>query len=748
MATLADQLLPILAQAKGSGTFSTSGIEDFISPGLRVEGVESLSFPIMPPEAAALIKVAHKAPFGKGSQTVLDSTVRSAWEIDAQKLSFANKKWQTHIESIVNQVKTGLGLSEQKVEAHLYKLLIYEKGDFFLTHKDSEKEKGMFGTLIVGLPSAHSGGELLVRFDGREQTIDFSEMGNDYTLPFAAFYADCEHEICPLKSGYRICLVYNLVQSKGNSSIKLTAISHTVDAVVALLEEQPIQKPFVVLLDHQYTPTNYSLQSLKLNDAPRAQALLAAAEKAGFYAKLGLLTYYQMGDLEYQANSRRKRRWSYDYDDDKDLSNGTMGDEIYETSTRIDYWSEDESLPPLRNFDIETAHLVTNIEMGEGEPTEKEAEGYTGNAGMTMAYWYHYGAVVLWHKSQHAQLLIEQRASNKLEWLKFYLNNWAQADVSALKKLVVGFTDEDINPLYTEGGDYSIVVQILLKLNDKNLVLSDDCQVFLSRAFEHIKSKHWLNLLTHFEATAFEKTFNLIPKREKLAVVKRLLSLIEKILLEADTTPDLKQFADQKLTHLPSYLQEFKLSAKEDRAVMLKILSKILTLSQQKNEQKWQAQMLHVLTRTHNPAYVNDTLVSTLLAEKSYSELPLAQALATFCKEDLTSRTAVKPTPPPTWSREVPKVQSYYKAVWAILKDFLESPTETVFDYRRPQADRSTMESAISNVSIDLKTETIKQGSPHILRLTKTQAAYDRSLKTWHNDVAVLTSLTRVFGAV
>jgi hypothetical protein len=744
----AEQLLDILDNLKGNGTFSTSGVQDFISPGLRVKGVDNLSFPITKPQATALIKAANKAPFGKGSQTVLDTTVRSAWEIDADNIIFENKKWGSLIESILSQVKTDLGLNEQKVAAHLYKLLIYEKGDFFLPHKDSEKEKGMFGTLIIGLPSVHSGGELLVRFAGTEQKIDFSEMGNDYTLPFAAFYADCEHEIKPLVSGYRICLVYNLVQTTGGEPIRATRIQDTLDEITELLEEQSIQKPIVVMLEHQYTPTNFSLSSLKLNDVSRAQALLGAAEKAGFYAKLGLVTHYLMGDLEYEYNRySRKKRWSYYDDDDDDLSEGTMGSDIYEKTTDIEHWSADETLPPLRNFDMDAAFLITRTEIGDGEPLEKQAEGYTGNAGMTMEYWYHYGAVILWHKSQHSQLLMTQSAENKLEWLRFYLNNWAEADVAALKKLVVGFSDEDINPRYTDEGDYSVVAQTLLKLNDKTFLLSEDCQVFLGQAFEHIKSKYWLQLLTHFGTTSFETAFKLAIERTKIKVVKRLASILEKILLETDITPELTQFAHQKRALLPFYLRVFDLSSKDNRAAMRKVLSKILALSSRQKEADWLTEMVKVLTRKPNPDYVNDTLVSTLLSEKSYAQLPLAQALAAFCKADLDNRTAIKPTPPPTWARELPKnISSYYKREWDILKDFLESPTQTVFDYRRPQDARSAMASAISNSGADLRMETIKIGSPHTLRLTKTQAAYEHSLKIWQNDVAVLTRLIEAYG--
>ncbi len=52
------------------------------------------------------------------------------------------------------------------VKATCYKLLLYEEGDFFLPHRDTEKEQGMFGTLVLQLPSSYTGGALVVRHEG------------------------------------------------------------------------------------------------------------------------------------------------------------------------------------------------------------------------------------------------------------------------------------------------------------------------------------------------------------------------------------------------------------------------------------------------------------------------------------------------------------------------------------------------------------------------------------------------------
>jgi hypothetical protein len=51
----------------------------------------------------------------------------------------------------------------EPVQAEFYKLLVYDEGCFFASHRNTEKAPGMFATLVVLLPSTSTGGELLVR---------------------------------------------------------------------------------------------------------------------------------------------------------------------------------------------------------------------------------------------------------------------------------------------------------------------------------------------------------------------------------------------------------------------------------------------------------------------------------------------------------------------------------------------------------------------------------------------------------
>lgn len=78
---------------KGKGSFVSHHIADFQFPGVEVRGVGEISYPINEAQAKALINIARKAPFGKGSETILDTNVRSAWELDAADLKFNGAGW-------------------------------------------------------------------------------------------------------------------------------------------------------------------------------------------------------------------------------------------------------------------------------------------------------------------------------------------------------------------------------------------------------------------------------------------------------------------------------------------------------------------------------------------------------------------------------------------------------------------------------------------------------------------------------
>jgi hypothetical protein len=732
MTSFKEKVLDTLNNIKGNGSFVFSDKLDFVQPGIKITGVENFGFPISQVQIKTLINVAHKAPFGKGSKTVLDTAVRSAWEIDAEGISFSNPKWPNFLEKIIDKTKESFGLEMENVSATLYKMLIYEKGDFFLPHKDSEKEPGMFGTLIVGLPEEHTGGQLHIRHDGHEEIVDFSSMANEFELPFVAFYADCEHEIKPILTGFRLCLVYNLVQNESKTKIHLDEIS-SIEIELAKLLQTPSAKlinPIVVLLGHQYTPKNFSLSSLKHHDKPRAIALLNAAKQAGYYAKLGLLTCFQDGELEsdYDYYSYRNRNY------EEEIS-GTMG-EVYDEWTTIEHWDTDGP-PALDKLDIEESEIIADFELKEGEPTEEESEGYTGNAGMSIQYWYHYGAVILWPKATHFDLLFEQNTQTNLNWLNYYLQNWGEIEAEKIKLLLINLGNSDFQSRY-DNIDCNVIASILIRLNDTQFI--SNIQILFVKVFEKININNWLLLLEKFE-TVFENAFFEAAKNiEKLShILKILESGFERKILE--------NFINSQTEKLPKYLENTQLACETNKTHSSSIIENILLISSNKsNDLNWINAMVNEITKELSRAYVNKILIPNLLEKDKILTQKLPSELFVICKANLQKRVDNEPKPPMDWVREMPKIGSsnYHNKAWKILEPFMKSPNESKFEYRQLQALRTEMENAVNSKTVDLKMETIKKGSPHLLLISKTQAAYEQEHIKWEKDVQLLKKIDEV----
>jgi hypothetical protein len=94
-----------------------------------------------------------------------------------------------------------------------YKLNLYTEGSFFAAHRDTDRP-GLMGTLILILPTTYTGGE-----------ISFGDFNLEATMPkdklrFIYFDAGLEHSISTVESGYRITLVYNVLNPSSKSLIK------------------------------------------------------------------------------------------------------------------------------------------------------------------------------------------------------------------------------------------------------------------------------------------------------------------------------------------------------------------------------------------------------------------------------------------------------------------------------------------------------------------------------------------------
>ena len=727
---LKEDILNCLKDLKGSGKFISVQTTEFLFSGLEVNGVGEIAYPINEAQAKALIQVAHKAPFGKGSKTMLDNNVRSAWEIDAAKLSFNGNRWAPFIDKIVHNIKPDLGLEDYTISAHLYKMLIYETGDFFVPHKDSEKEKGMFGTLVIGLPSKHTGGELIVSFGGIEEIVNFSKNSGDYKIDYAAFYADCDHEIKPLTSGYRICLVYNLIQQKSGNKIQLTSLETYVEKLAEIFTKQQQHgntKPYIVLLGHQYTPENFSVDGLKLNDRSKAEALLRAAQKAGHYAKMCLVTSYLSGMPE---------------DDGRYYDNDDYGDEdaemaeVYDEQLDIEHWLEN-NIPALSNVSFEENDLITSFALDEDEPIMKESSGYMGNYGPDLTHWYHYGAVMIWSPETNAQLLPMQNTESKLEWIDYFNKNLKQisaGEISAAELILSTKLDDAKTDKKT---NYNAIADWIINRQNETffLRLNNPLRQFY---FTKIDTGHWIKLFHFYRAEITEKIFGLVTQDISLPVIEQLLSVLRGL----SAAGKFEHLLVSQIENLPRYFSELSINtAKKNLPLTGTALLDLFWIEKKlPQDEAWINRIAEILTRNQERNYINHVLIPQLLSLTERTVL--AHKILLTCRQSLQERVTNKPQPPANWSRQMPDATGDKKQ-WQILKAFLESPTEQVFDYRKNQSERNDLENSIGRAVIDLKTETIKKGSPHTLRITKTQAAYNREMKSWNEDLELLNKINR-----
>lgn len=129
------ELLAALNAIESSGTFASKGELPYVDPQINVQGVGPITLPLQESQARQMIDQAHQAPYGKGSETLVDTTVRDTLELNPAQFELGNPDWDSYVETACAWVARDLGV-DAPVSAELYKMLIYEKGAMFKPHAE------------------------------------------------------------------------------------------------------------------------------------------------------------------------------------------------------------------------------------------------------------------------------------------------------------------------------------------------------------------------------------------------------------------------------------------------------------------------------------------------------------------------------------------------------------------------------------------------------------------------------------
>jgi hypothetical protein len=439
--TITQKLSEILSDVDRPGDFFASGRAEFLAPRLEVEGLGPIALPLLPAQAKRLIRAATRAPYGRGGDTI----VRRTWQIEASRVSISGKHWAKTLDGIVARAAEGLGASEP-VTAELYKLLVYDKGSFFVSHRDTEKAPGMFATLVLALPSESKGGELVVRHKGRGARLDLA--GEEPSeIAYASFYADCVHEVLPVTSGCRATLVFNLVRAKKGKALQPPSYEAEAKTVTELLRDWAGEKvtasvdtadendagkaaaeKLIIPLDHAYTPAELAFDKLKGADAAVARLLGAAAPQAGCDLHLALLTVWECGSAEYNGRENwHYRRGRRDAGDGENASEFDVVEVLDWSKTLSDWRRLDGAVTTIGKLPVEDHEVSPPDALDDMAPDEEHFYEATGNEGASFERTYARAALVVWPSNRILAVLNQGGLEATLPFLEELVDKWQAA---------------------------------------------------------------------------------------------------------------------------------------------------------------------------------------------------------------------------------------------------------------------------------------------------------------------------------
>jgi hypothetical protein len=100
--SITEELPKILAHVDRPGDFYVMRHTELLAPRIEVEGVGLIALPLLAAQAKRLIKMATRAPYGRGAETVVDTKVRRTWQIEASRIAIGGKHWAQMLARIVS----------------------------------------------------------------------------------------------------------------------------------------------------------------------------------------------------------------------------------------------------------------------------------------------------------------------------------------------------------------------------------------------------------------------------------------------------------------------------------------------------------------------------------------------------------------------------------------------------------------------------------------------------------------------
>ncbi len=227
-------------------------------------GQEDITLQHPYPGVEELYGIAEQSQVGTAKETLFRLDARKSKEFSSVEV--LNESWKDKVTAVCDQIRQVLAPGAKKVNAELYKLLIYSKGDFFHRHQDAQHSARMFATLLCFLPVQYVGGEFEIFKPGNyrdAKVIEDKKMPNGCS--WVAFYTDVRHQVNKLNEGFRVVLNYCLSFDGAMSPSPFLPPMQSQSAITDYFKT--CTKLLAIPLSYEYTLATLSPDFLKGIDA-------------------------------------------------------------------------------------------------------------------------------------------------------------------------------------------------------------------------------------------------------------------------------------------------------------------------------------------------------------------------------------------------------------------------------------------------------------------------------------------------
>lgn|GEM_PF-126334 len=770
-------LADLLADVKRPGKYFSGGDFETPMPALRVAGVGPFSFPVPAAQARTLIAAAERAPYGRGDQTLVDESVRRVWQIAPDQVFLKGKAWPRSLSTLTALVAEDLGCDPANVAAEFYKLVVYEEGSFFAAHRDTEKSPGMFGTLVIALPSAHEGGDLIIRHDGREATLSLQN-DDPGEIRYAAFYADCEHEVRPVTRGHRVCLVYNLVHPTRSRAPAppdhRPAITAAADLLRPWAASDQLPRKLVYLLEHHYTQSTLSLAALKGSDAARAAVLTEAANRAHCALHLGIVHIEESGWAEYSdisdsySRQRGRRYWADDEDEEGEADEGSEFEvgEVDDGIYFIDQWRDVADTPVgFGEIALGDAEVLPVGALDAEVADEQHFSEATGNEGASFERTYLRAALVLWPQARfdevcasaglgamitrfgqlvaEATLLTDRESARArvCDFAALFPAAWPdyedqRARIDALAAHLVRFGDADL-----------IVSQLTPVLRHHYSAACNRGLTAVAAVLGPVRAGEFFATLMAATASAHPDgclaLWRDLAARPLVGCSDVLNTLLDTLIAAVPhVRPPIPR--PQRIWRKFEIIPAAAGRASPDSATSAGTLASFLVGL---HEALDLSACLRFLTAVegNSAAFPPPTLLLPTLeqsvADAQYLPGDVVVRLWSQCAEFLLDRSAAPPPEPTDWRQDLSIPGSRQSTLLRELKAFAQDPHSHERRFRVATEKRSILHQAIDEAGLDMTHVTERRGRPYTLVCTKTRAAHERIVARYQSDLAGMRRL-------